>query len=156
MKKTSKRLFRAVGVYSLILGAVVIMFWTLILSRENVEEGDTEMIFHLVSEMVMASLCVGSGLGLVNGLRRAIPINLIAHSMVIYSVLNAAGYYAEREELIMVLLFLILLVLSLAILLHMVKYLGGFLLQGPPDADHGGGNGNYNTQDSPQQEKPPG
>jgi len=118
----------------MILGAAVVVMWLMILFRQTVGEGNTEMTFHLVSEFVMASICLGSGICLfrgkcllrgewltrgthpVNGLRRAILANLVGHSMVVYSVLNAAGYYAERGEGSMVLVFLVLLMLSAAML----------------------------------------
>ncbi len=124
------------------LGVAVVMMWTMILSRETIQEGDTEMSFHLGSEFLMACLCVGSGICLirgnclsrgawlsrgakpVNGLRRAILANLVGHSMVVYSVINAAGFYAERGEGSMVLIFMVLLVLSVSVLvIHFSKSL---------------------------------
>jgi len=134
MMEASEKIFKAIGIYSITLGASVILMWIMILSRGTILEGDREMAFHLVSEFLMASLCVGSGIWLfrgaclsgkagqsaaaypVNTLRRAVLANLAGHSMGIYSVLNAAGYYAERGEGILVLLFLVLLVISASVL----------------------------------------
>ena len=142
MMEASEKIFKAIGIYSITLGAAVILMWIMLLRRETILEGDIEMAFHLVSEFLMASLCVGSGVGLfrgaclsgranqsaaanpVNALRRAMLANLAGHSMGIYSVINAAGYYAERGIGIMVLLFLVLLVLSASILaIHISKSL---------------------------------
>jgi len=111
-----ERIFKAIGIYSMILGAAVLVMWLMILSRETIGEGDTEMAFHLVSEFLMASLCVGSGIFLAKGVNKGAMANLAGHSMVVYSVLNAAGYYAERGQGIMVPVFLVLLVLSASIL----------------------------------------
>ena len=116
------------------------VMWIMILSRETIEEGDTEMAFHLASELLMASLCAGSGICLLRGksaargrwlsggthpvyaMRKAWLANLAGHCMAIYSVINAAGYYAERDEGSMLLVFLALLLLSVSVLaIHFSK-----------------------------------
>lgn len=87
----------------------------------EVSEGKTEMTFHLVSELLMALLCIFSGLYLLGGHKKWIKVNLIAHGMVVYSVLNAAGYYGQKEELSMMLMFLVLLLLSLTSVFILTK-----------------------------------
>jgi len=112
---------RIIGVYSLFLGASVLLMWIVILTTGPVSEGKIEMGFHLFSELLMAILCFISGIYLVRGLPKGIKVNLIAHAMVVYSVINAAGYYGERNQGAMMLLFLILLLLSVTSLIVLIN-----------------------------------
>ncbi len=112
---------RIIGGYSLFLGFSVLIMWVMILKGGEVTEGKTEMTFHLVSEFLMALLCILSGLYLLGGQRKWMKVNMLAHAMVIYSVLNAAGYYGQKEELAMMLMFLVLFLLSLASVIILTK-----------------------------------
>lgn len=112
MKKNKNNL---IAYYSILLGVSVLLMWIFILLNETIPEGKNEMIFHLFSELLMAVLCIVSGMML---LKKGLQIlNVAAHAMVIYSVLNAAGYYSERNEFIMTVIFLILFIISLMILI---------------------------------------
>ncbi len=103
--------------YSIFLGVAVMGMWIMILLTETIPEGKVEMSFHLTSEFVMATLCLISGILSLNQLKLAGYLVLMAHSMVIYSVLNAAGYYGQRGDITMVVMFIILLIFSLMIII---------------------------------------
>lgn len=89
--------------------------WMMILLNGDIPEGKTEMVFHLISEFLMVLMCVMGGFVLLR--RGSAVFNVVAHAMVIYSVINAAGYYAERGQGMMGILFIILFIVSLAILI---------------------------------------
>lgn len=103
---------KLLGYYSFFLGVCIIGMWSMILMKGAIPEGRTEMSFHLVSEFLMAVLCVISGVMLLFNHPLARKINITALSMIIYSVINAAGYYGERGETSMVVLFLLLMILT--------------------------------------------
>lgn len=86
------------GIYSIVLGAAVLGLWATILSGGPLAEGRTELTFHLASEILMALACITAGILLLRGGASARPATAAAHAMVIYSTLNAAGYYAQRGE----------------------------------------------------------
>jgi hypothetical protein len=110
---------KIVAWYSILLGTGVFILWTFLLFNEPVQEGKKEMFFHLFSEAIMAALCIAGGFVL---LKKNKPLILIAaHAMVIYSVLNAAGYYFEKHENSMVILFIVLFVISGLILPFALK-----------------------------------
>jgi hypothetical protein len=113
---TDTLIVKTSGIYSLVLGCCIFILWIFILSGTPLEEGRVELTFHLISEWVMASLCIGSGLCLIRGMRKALKLSLVAHSMVIYSLLNAAGYYAQRGDGNIATLFIVLLFPSILIL----------------------------------------
>lgn len=111
------------GIYSIVLGFSIVLLWIILLKGNKVTEGKTEMVFHLFSEFLMATLCILSGFKILMKHRSAVPLNTIAHSMVIYSLLNAAGYYREKGEIPATILFLALLLISSAIIIFNLYYL---------------------------------
>ncbi|MFZ5940151.1 MAG: hypothetical protein ACOYXB_06220 [Bacteroidota bacterium] len=107
---------KIIAVYSILLAVSLVALWLMILSGEGVPEGRTEMAFHLSSEFFMAFLSFLSGILLLKHRPAGTGLNIAAHSMVIYSVLNAAGYYGERGQKGMMFMFVALLAVSLAIM----------------------------------------
>lgn len=103
---------KLIGIYSIFIGIAVIGSWILILSRGKVEEGQIEITFHLISEFIMALLCFVSGVLILKKHLLGNILNIIGLSMVLYSVLNAAGYYGERNELTFTVLFTLLFLVS--------------------------------------------
>ena len=114
---------RLISYYSIILGFGIAGLWMIILKNSEIQEGKTEMVFHLLSEFLMAAICILSGFKLLMRHKSAVPVNIIGHSMIIYSVLNAAGYYAERGEILVMVIFLALLLISTTIIFYCMFHL---------------------------------
>lgn len=111
---------KIVGYFSIFIGISVIAMWTMILHTQIPPEGKTELAFHLFSEFLMALLCLFSGILLLRNKPFSRLLNILGLGMVIYSVLNAAGYYGEQKQLPMTILFIVLLILtSTAIFFHL-------------------------------------
>lgn len=111
---------RIIAYYSIFIGISVLAMWTMILLTETPPEGKTELSFHLTSEFLMALLCLVSGLLMIKNKPASRLLNILGLGMVIYSVLNAAGYYGEKNETPMMIMFIVLFILtSVAILLHL-------------------------------------
>jgi CHASE2 domain-containing sensor protein len=108
------------GYYSIFLGVAILGMWFFILFTEPIGEGKTEMTFHLFSEFLMAFILLISGIMLTRNNKNALRLNIAGHAMLIYSVLNAAGYYAEREEWIIPMVFIFLLLISAMIISYQV------------------------------------
>jgi amino acid permease len=67
----------------------------------------------------MVFLCLVSGILMLGNKPKSRLLNILGLGMVIYSVLNAAGYYGEKNETLMMIIFLVLFILtSVAIILH--------------------------------------
>jgi len=89
------------------------------LLNKDIPEGKWELSFHLISEFIMALLCLLSGVMLLKNKPYGIFLNTLGLGMVVNSVLNAAGYYAEKNDHAMMILFLVLCMLTIAaIVLH--------------------------------------
>lgn len=94
----------------------------MILLTETPPEGKTELSFHLFSEFLMALLCLVSGFLLLKNKPISKLLNVLGLGMVIYSVLNAAGYYGEKNEIPIMIMFIVLLILtSIAIFFNLEK-----------------------------------
>lgn len=108
---------KIIAYYSVFLGFMITGLWIMLLRTDAVTEGKTEIVFHLFSEFLMAVLCILSGFKMLMNHRTGTAVNIIAHSMVIYSVLNAAGYYGQKGETGMMIFFIVLLSISALIIL---------------------------------------
>jgi uncharacterized membrane protein len=114
----NRKLTKPIGYYSIFLGISVIVMWVYIPLNETIPEGKTEMSFHLFSEFLVALLCLLSGFLLIRQKPKGQITNATAHAMALYSLINAIGYYAERNEKNMVVLFIILAIVSFIILFY--------------------------------------
>ena len=103
---------KIVGYYSIFIGIAVIAMWTMILFTQNLPEGKTELTFHLLSEFIMALLCLISGILILRNKSIGKFLSILGLGMVIYSVLNAAGYYGENNDLQIMIMFIALLILT--------------------------------------------
>lgn len=119
--KDNKIIFVIIGYYTAFLGLAVIAGWNQILLNEPVAEGKNEMIFHLFSEFIMASACITGGYKFLKKQQLGLLLIVTAHSMMIYSVLNAAGYYAEKEKFALTLVFLTLFIVSVLVLITIAR-----------------------------------
>jgi hypothetical protein len=86
--------------------------WMIILSSQKTEEGGIAMSFHLISEFIMALLSIAGGIFLLSKKDDGSPLSCFALGMILYSVLNAEGYYAQRRELPFMILFIALTLLT--------------------------------------------
>ncbi len=109
-----KYLKLAIAAYSVILGVSIIGLWILLLLNGDIPEGSTEMGFHLFAEFFMAVICILGGFMIIYKKKHAREISIAGLAMVIYSVVNAAGYYGQRDEISLVILFILIGLLSLA------------------------------------------
>lgn len=98
--------------------------WLFFLATGNVPELETEPLaigFHLVAELATAVALILAGIGLLRRASRALPVTLLALGMLLYTVINSAGYFAEQGVWIMVGMFGVLLILTLLAAWALVK-----------------------------------
>ena len=103
---------RTVAYYSVFLGFSIIGIWFGIIKEGNIPEGKIAMGFHLYSEITMAIICIVSGILMIRKKTFGVETNIAGHAMVIYSVINAAGYYAQLGNKLMMNIFIMLFALS--------------------------------------------
>lgn len=57
-----------------------------------------ELAFHLTAELLTAFALIAAGIGLLTGRKWATRLLLVSLGMVLYSVINAAGFYAQLGD----------------------------------------------------------
>jgi hypothetical protein len=108
---------RLVAVYAVLVGVLMIGQWGLSLTTGQVPELETEPLriaAHLGGEATTAITLIVGGGGLLARAAWASRLTLVALGMLIYTVIVSPGYFAQRGEWPMVILFSVLLILSIA------------------------------------------
>lgn len=101
------------------VGAAMLGLWSVLLGTGAVPELETapyEIGYHLVTEVGTALALLGAGLGLLRHAPLATRLYPVALGMLLYTVINSAGYYARRGDVAMVGLFTVLTVGTLLLL----------------------------------------
>jgi hypothetical protein len=112
---------KAIALYSLVLGIAILGVWSVILIHGEIPEGRTAFSFHLFSEILMALACMTAGILILKRHRFGRGVAIAAHAMVLYSVLNASGYYAQRGERMLPVIFVILFLISTISIIILIK-----------------------------------
>ena len=97
------------------IGVGIIGLWMMLLRTKQVAELETEPVaikFHITAEMTMGVLSLMSGIFLLIGLSLSTYFFILAQGLVIYAVINAAGYYGQRKQWPFVIMFGIILIAS--------------------------------------------
>jgi len=104
------------GIFSIVVGVLMISQWTILLASKNVPELKTEpvrILFHIAGEYVTAGLLIFGGIGLLAGAKWGTPIYLFATGMLLYTVIVSPGYYAQKRVWAFVAMFALILILAL-------------------------------------------
>jgi len=113
--------------YGVLVGILLLGQWGFFLASGNVPElteAPKEIAFHIAAELLMAiALLVGS-IALLLRRRWGTAIYLIGLGMVVYSVINSPGYFAQQGQWGPVAMFAVLLVLSVAAAVPPARLLG--------------------------------
>jgi hypothetical protein len=114
------------AVYAMVIGVAMIAQWTLTILKGQVPtpqedpvagRGFWDMMFHWAAEFLTAIGLVVGGLALLMGWSWALPLYLVAMGMLLYSLINSPGYFAQLRQWPMVALFGVMLVLALVSLI---------------------------------------
>ncbi len=98
--------------------------WIFFLAAGQVPEFETEPVaitFHLTAELLTAVVLIAAGVGLLRQARHAKAVYLAALGMLSYTVINSAGYFTQNGDWLFVVMFGVLLVLTVASFLQVVR-----------------------------------
>jgi hypothetical protein len=101
--------------YSVFIGIAMLGMWTGLLVSGQVPELETEPIstsFHIFAEFLTATLLITGGFGLLTNRSWGFQVYLVSMGMLLYAVLNACGYYAQKNEWVMGYMFMVLALLT--------------------------------------------
>ena len=104
--------------FAITVGLMMLAQWAVTLARKRVPgkdegisgRGSREMLFHWAAESLSSIALVFSGITLLQGWSWARDVYFVAIGMLIYTVINSSGWFAERREWAMVGVFAVLLI----------------------------------------------
>jgi len=102
------------GIYSIAIGACIIILWCMLLINGQVTELSAEpyrIIAHLLSELITALLLISGGITVLKAKKNTTLLN-VGLGALLYSVLTAGGYYLQKGDVAMVIMFGIFLILK--------------------------------------------
>ena len=108
------------GIFAIIIGIGIIGLWTMLLLTKQIPELKTEPVaiaFHISAEMTMGILCLVSGIFLLIGFSWAPYFFILAMGLVIYAVVNSAGYYGQKKQWSFVIMFGVILIASVSLVI---------------------------------------
>ncbi|NYT12511.1 MAG: hypothetical protein GKC03_08210 [Methanomassiliicoccales archaeon] len=112
-----------VSIFLIAIGLLIIGMWTALLLGKKVDDLETNrlgMIYHIIAEFLTGLLLVAAGVSSILDARWSFEISLVALGMLIYTVINSAGYYAQRGEKAMVFMFVFLGALALIAIVSLI------------------------------------
>lgn len=110
------------ALYAIIVSIAMIGQWALTLIKNQVPgpeagpivgRGPVEMLFHKIAELVTAIGLLAGGVGLLLDCTWAGRAYLISMGMLLYTVINSSGYFAQKREGPMVGVFAVILIFGL-------------------------------------------
>jgi hypothetical protein len=108
-----------ISVYMLLVGLLIAGLWCILLVRGRVPElksAPASIALHLVAELVCAVSLVVAAIWSWRAGSGAMTAAAAALGMLIYTVINSAGYYAQQRAWLPVAMFGVLVVLSVVAL----------------------------------------
>lgn len=113
-----------VAIYSILIDLFMIGFWVFALLKNLVppEEKPWSITFHVIAEFSTAILLIVSGAGLWLGSEWARTLSPLALGLLLYTVINSPGYYAQKNNLPMVAMFIALIILTIAAIISLLRF----------------------------------
>ncbi|MFX0028988.1 MAG: hypothetical protein ACFE8B_07255 [Candidatus Hermodarchaeota archaeon] len=126
-KVKSKIIETIASIYTIIIGIAMLCMWIFLLGKKEVPElatKPTQISFHLIAEFLTSVMLVIGGIGLFTDQSWGITIFYISIGMVLYSTINAAGFYGQLKDWPMFIMLLVFTMVSflIVILLILVEY----------------------------------
>lgn len=110
------KLRKSKAIYAILVGISIIGLWLMLFSTGQIPELETKLFdisLHIISELILAITLILSGIALLRQSRWSEKLFLLSMGLLIYSVINAAGYYGQDGNWAMVLMFAGLLTIAL-------------------------------------------
>ena len=106
------------SIYTIIIGIAMLCMWVFLLGKKEVPElttKPTQIYFHLIAEFLTSVMLLIGGFGLFTNQSWGTVIFYISIGMVIYSTINAAGFYGQLKDWPMFIMLIVFTIISLLI-----------------------------------------
>ncbi|MEE9377554.1 MAG: hypothetical protein V3V33_05915 [Candidatus Lokiarchaeia archaeon] len=115
------------SIYIILIGVAMLCMWLLLLLKREVPDlktKPTQIFFHLIAEFLTSIMLIIGGLGYLMNQPWGVALFFIAVGMVIYSTINAAGFYGQLKDWPMFITLIVFTFISLLItaLILLIEY----------------------------------
>jgi uncharacterized membrane protein (DUF2068 family) len=112
-----------VAIFSILIGIFMIGFWSYAVIADIVpaEEKPWAITFHIFSEFSTSILLIISGVGQWLNMDWAKYLSLLALGMLLYIVIYSPGYYIQKNNLPMGIMFIILILLTVTAIIALLR-----------------------------------
>ena len=111
---------RASAIFTILVGLLIMGMWSLLVFTNQVPYLDTpqmEIKLHILTEMLTAVMLILGGVSVIRGWSKLTNLHYVSQGMLIYAIINSSGYYIDRGESMMAVMFGVLLVGTIVSLL---------------------------------------
>ncbi|MHA1931683.1 MAG: hypothetical protein ACW96X_04030 [Promethearchaeota archaeon] len=108
------------GIYAIVIGIGILGLWLMLYITKQIPELKTEPVaiaFHITAECIMGILSLLSGIFLLSGFSCAPYFFILAMGLITYAVINSAGYYGQKKQWSMVIMFGLVLIASVSLVI---------------------------------------
>ena len=110
--------------YGVLVAMLVFAQWIFFIASGNVpefEDAPREIAFHIAAEMAMALVLLAGSIAVLQRRAWGALLYLVGAGMVIYSVINSPGYFAQAGDWGLMAIFMVLLVLTVCAVVLVVR-----------------------------------
>ncbi len=115
---------KVVSGYSIVIGLSIFGMWAMFWITGNIPELETEPLragSHLIAELTTAGLLIFGGITLIRKWKYALNLFQVSMGMLIYTLIQSPGYFAEQDEFAFVGMFSVLLIITGVLLVWSIK-----------------------------------
>ena len=115
-------LFAQAG-FAALTGVAILGLWVTLLRNGSVDELESapnEIVMHIGAETLTALALVASAAALIADVQHAMSLWFLGMGMLIYTLINSSGYYLQRGERPILMMFGALLLISLTLIVLVV------------------------------------
>lgn len=106
---------RFAGIYGITVGILVLIEWVYFLVAAHVPEMETApfaIMFHLTAEFMTGVITIAGGVAVLRRKPWAARLYYLASGMLIYAVINSAGYFVQLQQWPLAIMFAVLFLLA--------------------------------------------
>jgi hypothetical protein len=113
------KLRKTASIFAIITGLGIIGVWTMLLMTGNDPQLQNELetipasiTMAIMSDMLTGAVLLAGGIGLLVSREWSVKVFLLSMGFLFYSVINAAGFYGQRGDIVFVIMFTVIFVMA--------------------------------------------
>jgi hypothetical protein len=122
------KLRKTASIFAIITGLGIIGVWTMLLMTGNDPQLQNELetipasiTMAIISDMLTGAALLAGGIGLLVSREWSVKVFLLSMGFLFYSVINAAGFYGQRGDIVFVIMFTVIFVMAVVFTVMAVR-----------------------------------